>query len=119
MLSPRSRSLTFNGKRRFSTENLHFVHAKRHFVPLLTNLDPFVLYFGCEVMKMFKKKKEQRRKPKYGMFSSVGYIYRLLWEHERFLVFVGLAVVPLSHCTRPRRSSTRSAVRTTSAGSPS
>ncbi len=45
---------------------------------------------------MFKKKKEQRRKPKYGMFSSVGYIYRLLWEHERFLVFVGLAVVPLS-----------------------
>ncbi len=45
---------------------------------------------------MFKKKKERKRKPKYGLFSSVGYIYRLLWEHERFLVFVGLAVVPLS-----------------------
>lgn len=49
-------------------------------------------------MRMSKKKKEkdQKRKPKYGMFSCVGYIYRVLWENERFLVFVGLAVVPLS-----------------------
>lgn len=43
-----------------------------------------------------KKEKEQARKPKFGMFSCVGYIYRMLWENERFLVFVGLAAVPLS-----------------------
>ena len=50
------------------------------------------------VTKMSKKKKEkeQKHKPKYGMFSCVRYIYRILWENERFLVFVGLAVVPLS-----------------------
>lgn len=45
---------------------------------------------------MSKKKKETEHKPKYGMFSCVRYIYRILWENERFLVFVGLAVVPLS-----------------------
>ena len=45
---------------------------------------------------MSKKEKEKKHKPKYGMFSCVGYIYRLLWENERFLVFVGIAVVPLS-----------------------
>ncbi len=52
-------------------------------------------------MRMLKKKKEkdQKRKPKYGMFSCVGYIYRVLWENERFLVFVGIAVVPLSLLT--------------------
>ena len=49
-------------------------------------------------MRMSKRKKEkaQKRKPKYGMFSCVRYIYRVLWENQRFLVFVGLAVVPLS-----------------------
>ncbi len=47
---------------------------------------------------MFKKKKEkdQEHKPKYGMFSCVGYIYRILWENERYLAFAGWAVVPLS-----------------------
>ncbi len=45
---------------------------------------------------MSKKETEKKHKPKYGMFSCVGYIYRLLWENERFLVFVGIAVVPLS-----------------------
>ena len=47
-------------------------------------------------INMSKKEKEQKHKPKYGMFSCVAYIYRMLWENERFLVFVGLAVVPLS-----------------------
>ncbi|MBD5469194.1 MAG: ABC transporter ATP-binding protein [Lachnospiraceae bacterium] len=45
------------------------------------------------------KKKEQRkprRKPKYGMFSCVGYIYRLLWNSERGLVFTGIFTVPIS-----------------------
>lgn len=45
---------------------------------------------------MSKKEKEQKLKPKYPMFSCVGYVYRLLWENARFLVFVGLGVVPLS-----------------------
>ncbi len=48
---------------------------------------------------IFMKKKEQRkpkRKPKYGLFSCVGYIYRLLWHSERSLVFVGIFTVPIS-----------------------
>ncbi len=43
-----------------------------------------------------KKKKEPKRKPKYGLFASVGYIYRLLWNTERGLVFTGIVLVPLS-----------------------
>ena len=45
---------------------------------------------------MSKKEKEQKSKPKYSILSCVGYVYRLLWENARFLVFVGLGVVPLS-----------------------
>ncbi len=47
-------------------------------------------------MSKKKKEKEQKRKPKFGMLSCVGYIYRLLWENEKFLALVGFAVVPLS-----------------------
>ncbi|MDE5891587.1 MAG: ABC transporter ATP-binding protein/permease [Acetatifactor sp.] len=43
-----------------------------------------------------KKQKEPKRKPKYGLFSCVGYIYRLLWQSERGLVFTGIFTVPLS-----------------------
>jgi len=43
-----------------------------------------------------KKKKEPRRKPKYGMFSCVAYIYKLLWNTERSLVFVGFFTVPFT-----------------------
>ena len=45
--------------------------------------------------KKEKKKKEEKRKPKYGLFSCVGYIYRLLWQTERSLVFVGVFAVPI------------------------
>lgn len=45
--------------------------------------------------KKEKKRKEEKRKPKYGLFSCVGYIYRLLWQTERSLVFVGIVAVPL------------------------
>ena len=45
---------------------------------------------------MAKKKKQSVRKPKYGLFSSVGYIYRLLWKYERTLAFAGVFTVPLS-----------------------
>lgn len=41
-------------------------------------------------------KKEPKRKPKYGLFSCVGYIYRLLWQSERKLVFSGALTVPVS-----------------------
>ncbi len=43
-----------------------------------------------------KEQKESKRKPKYGMFSCVGYIYRLLWNSERGLVFTGIFTVPIS-----------------------
>ena len=46
--------------------------------------------------KKEKKKKEPKRKPKYGMLSCVGYIYRLLWNTERGLAFVGMITVPLT-----------------------
>ena len=45
---------------------------------------------------MPKKKKEPKRKPKYRMLSCVGYIYRLLWQYERRLVFAGTVTVPVS-----------------------
>lgn len=43
-----------------------------------------------------KKTKSKKRKPKYGMLSCVGYIYRLLWNTERGLVFTGIFTVPIS-----------------------
>lgn len=46
--------------------------------------------------KKAKEKKQPKRKPKYGMFSCVGYIYRLLWNTERALAFTGIFTVPLS-----------------------
>ncbi len=42
-----------------------------------------------------KKKKESKRKPKYGMFSCVAYVYRLLWSTERSLVFTAILTVPI------------------------
>ena len=42
-----------------------------------------------------KKKKEPKRKPKYGMFSCVAYVYRLLWSTERSLVFNAILTVPI------------------------
>ena len=47
-------------------------------------------------MEKEKKKKEPKRKPKYGLFSSVAYIYRLLWQTERGLAFTGLFTVPVT-----------------------
>ena len=47
-------------------------------------------------MSKKKKDRDQKRKPKYGILSCVRYIYGLLWENARFLVLVGLGVVPLS-----------------------
>ena len=46
--------------------------------------------------KKEKKKKEPKRKPKYGLFSSVAYIYRILWQTERGLAFTGLFTVPVT-----------------------
>lgn len=40
--------------------------------------------------------KEEKRKPKYGLCSCVGYIYRLLWQNEKKLVFGGIFTVPIS-----------------------
>jgi len=42
---------------------------------------------------MGKAKKEPKRKPKYGLLSCVGYIYRYLWENDRRLALHGLFTV--------------------------
>lgn len=46
--------------------------------------------------KKEKTKKEPKRKPKYGLFSCVGYIYKLMWEYERSLTFTAVLTVPVS-----------------------
>ena len=43
-----------------------------------------------------KRKKEPKRKPKYGFFSCVGYIYSYLWKHERSLAWAAFLTVPVS-----------------------
>lgn len=43
-----------------------------------------------------KTQKEPKRKPKYGLLSCVGYMYRYLWKNERRLVYHGLLVVPIT-----------------------
>ena len=45
---------------------------------------------------MEKSKKEPKRKPKYGLLSCVGYIYRYLWKHERSLMFHGVITAPVT-----------------------
>lgn len=45
---------------------------------------------------MGKLEKEPKRKPKYGLFSCVGYIYRYLWKNDRRLVFHGVFTVPVT-----------------------
>lgn len=42
---------------------------------------------------MEKPKKEPKRRPKYGLLSCVGYIYRYLWKHERRFAVHGLFTV--------------------------
>lgn len=42
---------------------------------------------------MKKTQKEPKRKPKYGLLSCVGYIYRYLWKNERRLAMHGLFTV--------------------------
>lgn len=41
-----------------------------------------------------KRGKEAGRKPKYGMFSCVAYMYRMMWKYKRSLVFVGILKIP-------------------------
>ena len=45
---------------------------------------------------MAKVQKEKRRKPKYGILSCVGYMYKMMWKYARGLVFVGIFTVPVS-----------------------
>ena len=46
-----------------------------------------------------EQKTEQKRKPKYGMLSCVIYMYRLLWESRKMLVWAGILYVPMSLAT--------------------
>ncbi len=47
-------------------------------------------------MKKEGKKKNEWRKPKYGLFSAVKYSYSLLWKYNKVLTFVGVFTIPLS-----------------------
>ncbi len=47
-------------------------------------------------MEETKEKKQKEPKPKYGLFSCVGFIYRYLWRHERVLAWMGILSVPVS-----------------------
>lgn len=49
-----------------------------------------------QIKQKGRNQREPKRKPKYGLFSCVGYVYRLLWQSERPLVFVGIFTVPIS-----------------------
>ncbi|MCI9071799.1 MAG: ABC transporter ATP-binding protein [Lachnospiraceae bacterium] len=49
-----------------------------------------------ERKKTQKTQKEPKRRPKYGMFSCVAYIYRILWRFERGLVFTVIFTIPIS-----------------------
>ena len=46
--------------------------------------------------KKERLKKEPKRKPKYGLFSCVKYLYQILWKYERSLTFSGILTVPFS-----------------------
>lgn len=45
---------------------------------------------------MEKSQKAPKRKPKYGLLSCVGYIYRYLWKNERCLALHGLFTVVIT-----------------------
>lgn len=44
--------------------------------------------------KSKKAEKEPRRKPKYRMLSCVAYMYRILWQNEKGLVFAAIFQIP-------------------------
>lgn len=43
-----------------------------------------------------KKEKEEKRKPKYGLFSCIGYVYSFMWKHQRKLALAAILSVPVS-----------------------
>ena len=44
---------------------------------------------------MKRKKKEPKRKPKYGMLSCVAYMYSLMWKYEKSLAFAAAGKIPV------------------------
>ena len=42
------------------------------------------------------KKKTKKDKPKYGLLSNVIYAYKNIWKYDKFLVFSGLLIIPIS-----------------------
>lgn len=43
-----------------------------------------------------EKKKEQARKPKYGIFYCIKWLVRRMWQWDRSLIWASVALVPLS-----------------------
>ena len=46
-------------------------------------------------MKKDKTKKTPKRKPKYGMLSSVGYMLKLMWRADKSIAFSSVATIPV------------------------
>ncbi len=45
---------------------------------------------------MKRKKKEPKRKPKYGMLSCVAYLYKMMWKYEKSLAFAAAGKIPVA-----------------------
>ena len=45
---------------------------------------------------MKRKKKEPKRKPKYGMLSCVTYLYKMMWKYEKSLAFAAAGKIPVA-----------------------
>ncbi|MGM9605382.1 MAG: ABC transporter ATP-binding protein [Faecousia sp.] len=45
---------------------------------------------------MAEQNQTPKRKPKYGLFSCVGYIYRFMWEQERHLALTAFFTIPVT-----------------------
>ncbi len=43
-----------------------------------------------------KREKDERRKPKYGLFSCIAYIYGFMWKYEKRLALAAFMLIPLS-----------------------
>ena len=47
-------------------------------------------------MNRKKNGKQKRKKPKYGLFSCVVYVYTFMWKYERMLAWTAFLIVPIS-----------------------
>ncbi len=46
--------------------------------------------------KKRKNKQQNKKKPKYNMFSNAFYAYKNIWKYDKFLVFSGIVGIPIT-----------------------